>query len=85
MWTQSSWPLDMHAVGGCPVYYSSHRIMRALFVPCSCCGECPYCGLVRMLARAVDDLYLSSPTSELCFTTEVHSMNNYWGCGKVFH
>ena len=27
---------------------------------------------------------LCSNTSELCYTTEVHPMNSYWGCGKVF-
>ena len=59
---------------------------------CMCKGLprwCPYyCGSVHMLAQAVNDLYLNYVlirTSELCCTTEVHSMNSYWGCGQLCH
>ena len=46
-------------------------------------GGALYCGLVCMLARAVNNLYLMFPLHVLYY--KVYYMNSYWGCVKVFH
>ena len=37
------------------------------------------------LRKLLTTFTLCFHTSVLCGTTEVHSVNSYWGCGKVFH
>ena len=90
----------MHAVGGMSHIYTilwlasnNHRIMHVILMPCamprSCSGGCPilWLILVYMLAQLwlLMTSTLCSHTSRLYRTTVVHSVNSYWGCGKVFH
>ena len=49
-------------------------------------GDVPYYGSVRMLARAVDDLYLMFSYIRVCAVLLGYiQLNSYWGCGQVFH